>query len=111
MTKGPSEAFRGVRLSQALACLSADRPFDVIFQDGADISVELYKPIGEDRQQPHTRDELYIVATGSGVFNLDGERNAFGPGDLLFVSAHAPHRFEDFSADFSCWVIFYGAEK
>lgn len=111
MTKDPSEAFRGGRLLHALARLSPERPFDVIFEDGAGISVELYKPVGEDRQQPHTRDELYIIAAGSGVFNLDGETISFGQGDLLFAPARTPHRFEDFSDDFSCWVIFYGPEK
>ena len=111
MTNGAPESFRHARFTDALARLNAEAPFDVIFQDGADISVELYKPVGEDRQKPHNHDELYIVASGTGVFNLDGERIAFGQGDLLFAPAHAPHRFEDFSDDFSCWVIFYGAEK
>jgi len=106
-----SENFRFARLAEASARLSADAPFDVIFQDGADISGELYKPVGEDKQSPHARDELYIVAAGSGAFNLDGESIAFGSGDLLFVPAHTPHRFERFSDDFSCWVIFYGAES
>lgn len=111
MSQRTPEAFRSARLSDAAARLSVEKPFDVIFQDGADISVELYKPIGEDRQKPHNRDELYIVATGSGVFDLDGEKISFGQGDLLFAPAYALHRFEDFSTDFSCWVVFYGAEK
>ena len=68
--------------------------------------------MGEDKQSPHARDELYsVVAAGSGAFNLAGESSAFGPGDLLLVPAHTPHRFERFSDDFSCWVIFYGAES
>ena len=111
MSRRTPEAFRGARLADAVARLSAEAPFDVIFQDGADISVELYKPVGEDRQKPHNRDELYIVAMGSGVFDLKGEKISFGQGDLLFAPAHAPHHFEDFSVDFACWVVFYGAEK
>ena len=32
------------------------------------------------------------------------------PGDLLFVAADRPHRFEDFTEDFAVWVMFYGPE-
>ena len=31
-------------------------------------------------------------------------------GDLVFAPAHAEHRFEDISADFATWVLFYGPE-
>ncbi len=69
-----------------------------------------YAPRGADPQAPHTRDEAYIVVSGSGIFFCAGTRTPFGPGDLLWVPAHAEHRFEDFSADFATWVIFYGPE-
>jgi mannose-6-phosphate isomerase-like protein (cupin superfamily) len=50
------------------------------------------------------------VVSGSGTF-LHGEtRVRFGPGDLLFVPAGVVHRFEEFSADFATWVLFYGPE-
>lgn len=78
------------------------------------LMVELYSPRGEDPQQPHTRDEVYVVTHGTGTFvtgHPGGEtRAAFAPGDLLFVPAFLPHRFEDFSEDFATWVMFYGPE-
>jgi hypothetical protein len=37
-------------------------------------------------------------------------RHAFSAGDVLFVPAGVPHRFEDFTDDFGTWVIFYGPE-
>jgi mannose-6-phosphate isomerase-like protein (cupin superfamily) len=70
--------------------------------------VSLYKLEGIDRQTPHQRDEMYIVASGSGAFVCDGEKEAVGPGDALFVAAGVAHHFEDFTADFSTWVIFFG---
>ncbi len=74
------------------------------------LDVELYAPRGTDPQQPHTRDEIYVVAKGTGTF-WDGESRAtFEPGDLLFVAASRPHRFEDFSDDLAVWVMFYGPE-
>jgi len=70
--------------------------------------IGVYAPRGRDEQAPHEQDELYIVASGSGSFVKDGERRPFAPGDAIFVEAHARHRFEDFSDDFSTWVIFWG---
>jgi mannose-6-phosphate isomerase-like protein (cupin superfamily) len=38
------------------------------------------------------------------------KRAPFGAGDLIFVPAHLPHRFENFTVDFAVWVAFYGPE-
>ena len=71
----------------------------------------LYAPKGHDPQTPHDWDELYIVASGTGKFRVDGTIRECGFGDILFAAAHAEHRFEDFSSDFAVWVIFYGPLK
>jgi mannose-6-phosphate isomerase-like protein (cupin superfamily) len=83
--------------------------FAIVLEHGT-LSVEIYAPRGTDPQTPHTRDELYVVATGSGRFVKGEERYPFGAGDVLFVPAGMPHRFEDFSDDLAVWVIFYGPE-
>ncbi|HEY9096795.1 MAG TPA: cupin domain-containing protein [Hydrogenophaga sp.] len=76
------------------------------------MSVELFVPatsdLGQDIQQPHAQDELYVVQRGQSDFVLQDQTTAVGPGDVLFVPAGAPHRFEHFSTDFVTWVIFYG---
>ena len=72
------------------------------------MTVELYKPVGRDPQQPHEQDELYIVVAGTGVFAKAGERRPFAPGDVIFVEARVEHRFEEFSEDFETWVVFWG---
>jgi mannose-6-phosphate isomerase-like protein (cupin superfamily) len=74
------------------------------------LAVELYAPRGDDPQTPHTRDEVYVVARGSGYFRNGDERHRFGPGDVLFVPAAVVHRFEEFSDDLAVWVFFYGPE-
>lgn len=84
-------------------------PFKELFTHGT-LSIEIYKPIEQDHQQPHTRDEVYIVIAGTGKF-LHGETiTNFSAGDFIFVPAGIEHRFLDFSPDFSTWVIFYGPE-
>ncbi len=83
--------------------------FATLFSLGS-LEVEIYVPEKVDLQHPHTRDELYFVIEGSGMF-VNGEvYHAFGPGDLLFVPAGIVHRFEDFSDDFKVWVVFFGPE-
>jgi len=80
-----------------------------IFAHGS-LEVELYAPKGADPQQPHLRDEIYVVAQGRGVFFDGVERRPVGPGTFLFVPAGQVHRFEEFSSDFAVWVFFYGPQ-
>lgn len=74
----------------------------------ATLTLKLYAPRGHDPQTPHRQDEVYIVHSGNGRFQCDGETHAFAPGDVLFARAGAAHRFEDFSDDLALWVVFYG---
>jgi mannose-6-phosphate isomerase-like protein (cupin superfamily) len=83
--------------------------FAVLFQHGS-LSVELYKPDGVDKQLPHTRDEAYLIVSGTGKFNLEDEITTVAPGDFLFVPAKARHHFFDFTVGFTTWVLFYGPE-
>ncbi len=74
-----------------------------------DVEVELYEPKDIDRQTPHERDEIYIIARGNGTFVMQaGAEVAFSPGDMLFVPANLEHRFIQFSNDFATWVFFFG---
>ena len=94
----------------ALAALKdsgGGRPFVQLFSHGS-LEIEVYQPAGRDLQTPHARDEVYVVIAGHGDFVCADTREAFAPGDLLFVPAGVEHRFEHFSEDFSTWVVFYG---
>ncbi|MEJ7667787.1 MAG: cupin domain-containing protein [Casimicrobiaceae bacterium] len=104
------EAMR-VSLEEAAALLPGpqgerSRP---MFEHGT-MLVKLYAPRGSDPQQPHTRDEIYVVARGTGWFVNGDRRHAFKPHDVLFVPARATHRFERFSDNLLVWVFFYGPE-
>lgn len=78
-----------------------------VFAHGT-LDVEMYAPAGVDRQTPHERDEIYVVARGTGSFWNGELRQPVEPGTFLFVAAGQPHRFEWFSPDFAAWVFFYG---
>ena len=93
----------------AVAGIKEGIPSAFVFEHGS-LQVKMYRPAGDDPQKPHTRDEIYVVAQGTGWFVNGGERHSFRPGDVLFVPAGVTHRFEAFSADFCTWVMFYGPE-
>ena len=97
-------------ISNALNALSKqDSPFLKMFEHGS-LEVEIYKPDRVDLQTPHTRDEIYVVASGRGHFINGADRQPVETGEVLFVPAGVEHRFEEFSDDFSTWVFFYGPE-
>lgn len=87
--------------------LEPGRASPSLFRHGS-MNLRWYAPRGRDAQTPHEQDEIYAVASGRGSFLVDRVRLPFGPGDLLFVPAGVEHRFEDFSADFGTWVLFWG---
>lgn len=104
---------RGARasLEEALALVPAPggERFAKVLEHGS-LVVEIYAPRGRDPQPPHARDELYVVVAGRGHFVNGDRRHPFRPGDVLFVPALVPHRFEDFTDDLALWVVFYGPE-
>jgi len=105
-----SDDAKRVTLAQAMERLSgAPDPFAVMMRQPG-LEIEIYAPVGVDRQLPHSRDELYVVMRGAGWFVNGDERHPFGPGDVLYVPAGVEHRFEEFTEDFATWVVFVGPE-
>lgn len=88
---------------------AAGNRFHVALERGQ-LQVELYIPEGQDLQQPHDRDECYVVIYGSGRFQMGEEVVPFKAGDFLFVPAGMDHRFLDFGEKLETWVIFFGPE-
>jgi len=97
------------QMAQASLARSGRREFVSLFRHGS-LEIEFYKPDGIDLQQPHERDEVYVVIAGSGQFVKGTERVQFQPGEILFVPARTEHHFENFTDDFATWVFFYGPD-
>ena len=81
-----------------------------VFRDG-DVEIRFTARPTSGPQVPHTRDEFYIVASGTARYRWDGGETQIGPGDMMFAAARTAHGYDQFSDDFSVWVVFYGAEK
>ena len=93
----------------AVSKVSEGLPSAFVFEHGS-LQVKMYRPAAKDLQKPHTRDEVYVIARGSGWFINGAERHPFTAGDMLFVPAGVQHRFEDYTDEFCTWVFFYGPE-
>ena len=106
-----SEEQERITLAEAFAMVPTPegRRSAAVFEHGS-LQVKLYAPLGTDPQQPHTRDEAYVVARGTGWFVNGSHRHAFAPHDVLFVKAGVVHRFDEVSDDLRVWVFFYGPE-
>lgn len=99
-----------ITLENAINALKdKNQAFTELFKHGS-MNVEFYKPNKVDLQSPHTRDEIYVIISGSGWFLKGNEKQAFEAHEIIFVPAGLEHRFIDFTDDFSTWVIFYGPE-
>jgi mannose-6-phosphate isomerase-like protein (cupin superfamily) len=98
--------------AQALAAARAadDGVYATLLGRGR-LEIGFYAPVGSDAQEPHDRDEIYVIISGNSRFACQGESRVCGPGDALFVPAGEPHRFRDFSEDFTAWVIFSAGDE
>ena len=65
---------------------------------------------GNDSQQPHTEDEVYLVTAGRAKVTVADEERAIGPGSVVYVAAAVPHRFHSISEDLRLLVFFAHAE-
>jgi len=74
------------------------------------LTVNFYAPREVDRQEPHTRDEVYVVASGGATFRCCGKEIPVAQGDVLTVPAQQEHVFVNLTTDFATWVFFYGPE-
>lgn len=83
------------------------RPY-LRFMDNDQLSSGIYvlKAGEADKQEPHRWDELYYVLEGSGSIEINGEKYPVQKGSIIFVPAHAPHRFVDYEKDLKLLVFF-----
>lgn len=98
-----------VSYKMALASLASQERYAEVLSEG-DLSAGIYAPHESDDQETHSQDEFYVVLNGSGFFSVDGAREPFGPGDLLFAPGGVSRQFEDFTPDFAVWAILCGTK-
>jgi mannose-6-phosphate isomerase-like protein (cupin superfamily) len=76
---------------------------------GLELGVYVLVAPEPDGQQPHDRDEIYVVLSGRGTLEVEGDAVELGEGDAAFVKAGHDHRFTGYEG-LSVLVIFAGEE-
>ena len=94
--------------AECAAQLPADRYFVAI--ERGQLEVGLYAPEGTDPQQPHGRDECYVILEGEGRFRMGDETVSFRPGDFLFRSRRHPTPVPRLRRFVQGLGVFYGPE-
>src|SRR4051794_41904894 len=81
-----------------------DRPgehtyVDFLRKEMLSLGMSVWPAGGEDTQQPHTEDEVYVVMAGRGTIRVAGEDRPGKTGSVVFVGAGAAHRFHSVEGD------------
>jgi carbamoyl-phosphate synthase large subunit len=100
-----------VTLAQALCHLPElnQRRIVSAFKYGT-MAAEILAPPSKSPLHPHSRDEIYIVARGTGELFRDRVALTISPGDFLFVPAGMEHHFRNFADDLVIWAVYYGPD-
>lgn len=64
----------------------------------------------EDKQAPHSEDELYFILQGKAHIDIDGISHEVNEGSAIFVAAGVQHRFHRIEQDLVVLVIFAPSE-
>jgi mannose-6-phosphate isomerase-like protein (cupin superfamily) len=94
-----------------------DRPgehtyVDFLRTEMLSLGMSIWPAGGEDTQQPHTEDEVYVVMAGRGRIRVAGEERPVRPGSVVYVAAGVEHRFRDVEEDLHVlvfWAPPYGS--
>ncbi len=87
-----------------------ERYFEFLRRDSMSVGIYRLPADGEDRQQPHTEDEIYYVLSGRAKIRVGDEVNPVAPEDVVFVERNVDHTFFDIEEALELLVVFAPAE-
>jgi mannose-6-phosphate isomerase-like protein (cupin superfamily) len=103
--KPPSKAFRLPQLVADQA--KANEEWREFFRvESLSLGVYALKKGAVDKQTPHKQDEIYYVVSGRATLTVEDEHHPVEAGSVVYVAAHAKHRFHDITEDLTTLVFF-----
>lgn len=85
--------------------------YEIVHQsEGLELGVYVLVAPEPDRQQPHDRDEVYVVLSGRGALQIADDSVSLEEGDAAFVPAGVEHRFTGYEG-LSVLVVFAGGMR
>jgi mannose-6-phosphate isomerase-like protein (cupin superfamily) len=87
-----------------------DRPgehtyVDFLRKEVLSLGMSVWPAGGEDAQEPHTEDEVYVVMAGRGAIHVASEDRPVKPGSVVYVGAGVRHRFHSVEEDLHVLVL------
>jgi len=85
---------------------------DFLRKEMLSLGMAIWPAGGEDTQEPHLEDEVYVVMAGRGQIRVAGEDRAVSPGSVVYVGARVDHRFHSVEEDLQVlvfWAPPYGS--
>jgi mannose-6-phosphate isomerase-like protein (cupin superfamily) len=96
-----------MKIHRYAALLPKATPY-IEFLRTKDLSVGIYRLSAgsEDKQQPHSEEEIYYVVAGRSRFRSGDTDIVVASGDVLFVPRNEPHQFHSIESDLELLVFF-----
>ena len=85
---------------------------DFLRKEMLSLGMAIWPAGGEDTQEPHTEDEVYIVMAGRGVIRVAQADRPVESGSVVYVGAGVEHRFHSVTDDLHVlvfWAPPYGS--
>jgi len=107
-TEAPPAPFASFAVDALVAAAEEEGRAWTSFLDRATLEVGLYRLAAgaQDHQEPHARDEVYLVHSGKARFRAGEQEVDVAAGSILFVAAGLEHRFFDVREDLELVVLF-----
>ncbi len=74
--------------------------------DSFSLEVMRFGPDDEDPMHAHEEDEVYIINSGEGVLNVEGDLRDVKVGDVVHLGPGTDHRFQDFGDELVVTVLY-----
>ncbi|MEA2381845.1 MAG: hypothetical protein QOH72_1816 [Solirubrobacteraceae bacterium] len=78
---------------------------DFLRKEMLSLGMAVWPAGGEDTQEPHTEDEVYVVMAGRGAIRVANEDRPVRPGSVVYVGAGVRHRFHSVEEDLHVLVL------
>jgi len=78
---------------------------DFLRREMLSLGMSVWPAGGEDGQQPHTEDEVYVVMAGRGRIRVGDEDRAVRAGSVVYVGASVEHRVHAVDDDLHVLVL------
>jgi len=85
--------------------------YEFLRHDAMSLGVYRLPAGGDDPQEPHDEDEVYVVLDGRATLEVADEATPVASGSVVYVERGVDHRFVDIEEDLVTLVVFAPAES